>query len=449
MFAVRPRPGRGRAVAAAVVALVATSVTAPAAATEPPAELPLALTVTKDRAEPYQAGDTVTFTYTATNTSGAAITAAPGESVDIHFQTDPDKYLDWYDGVAEMPVQLGGACDFSGTAPDLLTLQATALLPETFEAGATIECTLTYTTTPADVVLGGLWTALTHSPGGGFEGRWDYSTFLTYATAGGSDLPTVTGTPVVGGTLTAPTWWCHPYAAPHERQWQRDGVAIDGATGPTYTLTPADVGAAITLQVAAPEVGTAWTSLPTAAVAPATLTPATPTIAGTAKVGQRLTAKRGTWLPAGVTFRYQWLRNGTAITGATSYTYALAAADKTARISVKVTGSLPGYTTASATSAQTAAVAAGTITVTKRTSITGTPRVGRTLTVVRPAVDVTGATYTQQWLRNGKAVTGATGTKYTLTSRDKGTRISVKVTVKKPGYLATSSTSPATAVVTS
>jgi hypothetical protein len=84
----------------------------------------------------------------------------------------------------------------------------------------------------------------------------------------------------------------------------------------------------------------------------------TPTITGTARVGQTLTANPGTWSPASAKLEYQWLRDGAAISGATAKTYKLIAADQGKRVSVKVTGTKAGYETASKTSAQTAAVAA-------------------------------------------------------------------------------------------
>ena len=78
-----------------------------------------------------------------------------------------------------------------------------------------------------------------------------------------------------------------------------------------------------------------------------------PTIKGKAVVGKKLTAKPGSWSPAGVTFTYQWLRNGKAISGATGVKYKLKNKDKGKKISVRVTGSKPGYNSASATSPKT------------------------------------------------------------------------------------------------
>jgi Tol biopolymer transport system component len=87
------------------------------------------------------------------------------------------------------------------------------------------------------------------------------------------------------------------------------------------------------------------------------LSGATPTITGTAKVGDTLKAHPGKWGPPGVQLRYQWYASGTAISGATAVTLKLAAAQHGKRITVKVTASLTGYATATATSKATAKVA--------------------------------------------------------------------------------------------
>jgi hypothetical protein len=72
-----------------------------------------------------------------------------------------------------------------------------------------------------------------------------------------------------------------------------------------------------------------------------------PTITGTAKVGQTLTAGNGTWTGAsGATFTYEWQRNNAgvwaAIPGATSNSYTLTAADQTFMVRVKVTATVGG-----------------------------------------------------------------------------------------------------------
>jgi hypothetical protein len=84
----------------------------------------------------------------------------------------------------------------------------------------------------------------------------------------------------------------------------------------------------------------------------------TPVIGGSAAVGKTLAAKPGTWKPKPATLKFQWLRGGKAIKGATKKTYLLLPADAGNKITVKVTGSRPGYRTTSKTSVPTAKVAA-------------------------------------------------------------------------------------------
>jgi GH25 family lysozyme M1 (1,4-beta-N-acetylmuramidase) len=94
--------------------------------------------------------------------------------------------------------------------------------------------------------------------------------------------PQVTGALVVGQTITgsAGTWTGAPSS--YTYAWQRcsasgaDCVAIAGATTPSYTPTPGDVGATLTLLVTARNTAgsTPSSAVPTAAVAPAPIPPA-------------------------------------------------------------------------------------------------------------------------------------------------------------------------------
>jgi hypothetical protein len=141
--------------------------------------------------------------------------------------------------------------------------------------------------------------------------------------------PTITGTPKVGSVLTAaPGTWDAGVTVVY--QWKADDLPIAGATSTTYQPVVADLGTAITVAVTGTKAGytpVTRTSAPTAAVAGAdqTSTPA-PTVAGTPRVGETLTAAAGSWDP-GVALSYQWLGDGTVIPGATSPTYALVAGD--------------------------------------------------------------------------------------------------------------------------
>ena len=130
-------------------------------------------------------------------------------------------------------------------------------------------------------------------------------------------------------------------------------------------------------------------------------------------------------------FSYQWLRNGSTIGGATASTYTLGDADVGAQISVQVTYT-DGDGTAEGplTSAPTAAVANVNDAPVGVPTISGTASKGQTLTANASGIsdaDGLGA-FSYQWLRDGVAIGGATGSTYLLVNADVGTQISVQVT---------------------
>src|SRR6266516_6546315 len=114
-----------------------------------------------------------------------------------------------------------------------------------------------------------------------------------------------------------------------------------------------------------------------------------PTIAGTPTVGQTLTASDGTWSNSPTTFAYQWLRCNSggnscvSVANGTQKTYTLVGADAGHTMRVRVTATNADGS-GSAQSAQTDQVAPATSTAapknTARPVISGTTRVGQTLT---------------------------------------------------------------------
>jgi hypothetical protein len=147
---------------------------------------------------------------------------------------------------------------------------------------------------------------------------------------------------------------------------------VAGATGKTYTLGSADLGA--TMRVAVTASNSAGSSVAlsdqTAPVAaqppspPSNTSP--PTIAGIPQSGHQLTADPGTWSGTQpIAYAYQWRRCDSAggncvdIAGATAQSYTVASADVGSTIRVTVTGSNSGGS-ASAASAPTAVVTPGT-----------------------------------------------------------------------------------------
>jgi hypothetical protein len=175
-------------------------------------------------------------------------------------------------------------------------------------------------------------------------------------------------------------------------------------------------------------------------------TTATPTITGTAKVGAKLTASPGTWSPIPASYRYAWMVDGVAVTDATSSTFTVPAAAAGKAITVKVTGLKQHYATTSTISAPTAAVAPGTFTAPQPT-ITGTAKVGRTLTVSRGTWSPTPSSVTYVWKADGVTISTRTTSKFVVPASARGKRLTVTVTGSLAGYTKKSVTSAATVTV--
>ena len=324
----------------------------------------------------------------------------------------------------------------------------------------------------------------------------EYTARLTYSRQGSPDLvltssvytvggaqadetfdavgtPTISGGSVVGDTLTATTGTWSPTPT-FQYRWLRDGSPISGATASTYALTSSDVGKSVSVRVTGSKSGLVTASKDSTAVGPVTAVPpvvdppveppvvdppvvdppvvnppvvtppvtqpgtlsgAVPLISGTKRVGQVLTANAGAWGPAPVALGFQWLRNGAPIGGATGASYTTVASDRGAVVSVVVTGTKAGYTSASTTSAGEA-IAAGTIAV-ATPKVTGTVKVGKKLKVTQgPSTPAAVSTY--RWYRSvgakWKAIAGATKASYTVKSGDRGHKLRAQVTTKKSGY---------------
>ena len=134
------------------------------------------------------------------------------------------------------------------------------------------------------------------------------------------------------------------------------------------------------------------------------------------------------------------------ITGATSVAYKPTSADIGKAMTVRVTAYKTGYTTAVKTSAATAAVLKGSL-VGPAPKITGTAKVGSTLTANLGTWSPSTISPRYQWYRSGAAIIGATAVTYKPTSADVGKVVTVRVTAYKTGYTTAVKTSAATAAV--
>lgn len=271
---------------------------------------------------------------------------------------------------------------------------------------------------------------------------------VALATLTATPIPTISGTPRVGRVLMASAGTWTPSAS-LGYQWKADGIDITGAKSNTYTLQASERGKRITVTVTGQRPGyatVARTSAATIAIDYGLLiTTPTPTITGTLRVGQVLTANPGTWSPT-ATLSYQWKASGVVITGATARTYTLKAADRTKKLTVTVTGRRSGYVTVARNSAATGAVDYGRFSTAPVPTITGTLRVGRVLTA-NAGTWSPAATLSYQWKANGVAITGATARTYTLKAADRTKKLTVTVTGRRSGFITVSRTSAATTAV--
>lgn len=172
----------------------------------------------------------------------------------------------------------------------------------------------------------------------------------------------------------------------------------------------------------------------------------TPTVSGVAKVGAVLTATAGTWSPTPF-LTYQWLVGGAAVTGATSSTFVVPPTALGQTVTVRLTGTLSGFLTTSATSTPTVPVVAGTLSPTPTPTISGTVKVGYRLTANPGTWGPAPVTLRYQWYRSGVAVSGATASTYLLSGADQGKAMTVRVTGSKLGYTSVVRTSAATSRV--
>ena len=160
----------------------------------------------------------------------------------------------------------------------------------------------------------------------------------------------------------------------------------------------------------------------------------TPTVAGKVVVGNTVTAKSGAWTPRSVKPSYEWLKNGVALPKQSKRKLKItpAVAKGLQTLSVRITGDLAGEDAVDSTSNERKPTLRAT-----KPKIKGKKRVGKKLTA-RPGNWRPGkVNFRYQWLRNGKPIKAKAAKKkvYKLIRKDRGKRISVRVTGTKPNHL--------------
>ncbi len=189
-----------------------------------------------------------------------------------------------------------------------------------------------------------------------------------------------------------------------------------------------------------------------------------PRITGTAMVGSRLTATRGSWTESPTSYEYQWTRcpssggaadasNCAVIGGASTEQYVPGSSDVGKRLRVRVTAANADGAKTVASNATAIVLRAGKPANTASPSISGTAAVGSTLTAIKGEWTGTDPiTFGFAWLRcdadggSCAAIGGANGTTYVLKSVDLGNAMRVRVTAKNRAGT-TRATSSATSVI--
>ena len=280
--------------------------------------------------------------------------------------------------------------------------------------------------------------------------------------------PTIIGTAQEDDMLTADTSGIEDADglanASYSYQWVRnDGVSdteIEDATDSAYTVTDDDVGKTIKVRVTFTDDADNQESLTSDATGPVIAAPnrqatGKPTIDGTARVGQTLTADTSNISDldgiTNATFFYQWRAGGLTI-GATRSTYTLTANEQGKTVTVRVRFVDDRNNIESRASDATEEVAAApNRDATGAPTITGMPQVGQTLTAdtsnIADQDGLSNVSYGYRWIAGGSDIDGANGSTYTLSEDDVGKTIRVRVSFADDSGNRESLTSSATAVV--
>jgi hypothetical protein len=285
--------------------------------------------------------------------------------------------------------------------------------------------------------------------------------------------PVVAGPPVEGKMVQVTTGTWSPVPAKLSYRWERCNAngrscaAIPKATGSSYTMTGADLGHALLAVVQAVNGSTIQNAFSTAtpAVVPASVKAPVqtlpPTVLGNPIVGQQLAASPGIWKGVGpVSFSYRWYRcdesggHCALAQSSTSSAYAAVAKDagKTIALTVRVTDSV-GSTVAYASLVGPVAAADATLMPTSVPTLSGTARVGGTLSVAWGVWSTRPSGYTTTWLRcnaNGRLcapIAGANRASYKPIPADAGHTLVASVVAKAGGVTQTALTA-ATAPIT-
>jgi len=171
------------------------------------------------------------------------------------------------------------------------------------------------------------------------------------------------------------------------------------------------------------------TAAPTATTAPV--------LSGSGDIGQPMSCTLGGWSGHPVSFVYAWLVANVVVGGQTTSQYTIQPADGGKQIRCRVTATNAAGSTPALSNIRIAGAPAPPV-ATQAPGMTGTPKVGNTLTCVPGAFTGVVDTRSYRWLRSPgnddfSAIDGAVGTTYVVQAADAGSRVRCEDTATNAG----------------
>lgn len=167
----------------------------------------------------------------------------------------------------------------------------------------------------------------------------------------------------------------------------------------------------------------------------------TPVLGGRARVGQVLGVSAPTWSAPGVVSSYQWLVDGAPVAGETSAAYLVRTVDVGRRVSVRVTGRLPGRGAGVVTSDALVVGPGDAPTALRPPVITGRTTLGGTLTATPGAWDTAAIATSVRWYADGELIHTSVGRTWRVRPDGVGKEITVVETAVRDGHAAGTTTS--------